>query len=203
MRLRKGIILALVAVSSAAFATYGTGFFAPAVEDKGDVYQPETGAIIYDKGEEKFYGRTHTGAWVGLATTGQYLATTSSVKTPTASANYMQMTGNSVTLTPGSWRLSGFGDFDNNGSVGYTYVNLDWSTVNGADNGTGPTYPTIEAGNVFTDNTYASLNKIHMVTPTVRMTVATDTTIYLVPYASMTTPANARVTVKIYAERVQ
>lgn len=136
----------------------------------------------------------------------EFLAATSSVKTPGASGDWMLMTGNSIILTPGSWLLNGNIFFGESGSAVYTLIQGLWATANGADTSSKPAEPTLDAGGTTSDGTFmftGSPNARILVMNTVRITVTSNTTIFLVPRASMTTAANSRVTANIFAERIQ
>lgn len=137
---------------------------------------------------------------------GVYLAATSSVKTPSASNNYLQMTGNSIVLTPGSWMLSGQINYSNGGvSPSWSILTAQWCTANGADTSSQPTLLTLDAG--FTNGqSYTEAGgagNFYLDLASVRVTVSSDTTIYLVPYETVVTAANGRVTTYIYAERIK
>lgn len=128
-----------------------------------------------------------------------FLAATSSVFTPPAASSgtpYV-MTGNSITLTPGSWMINGSGNFGNAVTTGYVNVNLGWSTANGAF-----TAPTVEAGFYINQYAGAGLDVIGISANTIRMTVTSSTTIFLVANIGATSTQNARITTYIYAERL-
>lgn len=129
-----------------------------------------------------------------------FLAATSSTKTPTSNT-YMQMTGNSVTLTAGSWLISGGVNFAASGAPLYTDLFCGWFAANGADSGSSPTAATLDAG-LYQAEVVLGVNNMLMVAQTIRVTVAVNTAIYLVPYATMGAAANARVTAYVYAERM-
>lgn len=142
---------------------------------------------------------------LGLAN--EYLSATSSTKTPGASGRYLQMTGNSIDLTPGTWVLNGVGRFRASGGTAlYDYLLVIWMLANGADSAVEPTNITPQAGSdrMGIGGVAATLDfsEADISAPTIRYTVATTTTVYLVPYCEMTTAANARVTTYIYAERI-
>ena len=139
----------------------------------------------------------------------EYLSTTSSVKTPTASDRYHQLTGNSLTLTPGTWRLTGSVQFSTSGGAA-TYSNLQcgWFGANGADTNVAPAALSTVATVISSDLTltfystgFGDASSWPVKQALVRVTA--PTTVYLVSYALMTTAANARVTVYANAERLQ
>ena len=41
----------------------GLGFVAPAIIGKGNIFQPQTGEIVYDQIDSTFYGHDHNGQW--------------------------------------------------------------------------------------------------------------------------------------------
>lgn len=45
---------------------FAVGFFAPAVNGRSNVYEPETGAIVYDQSDSSFWGYNHASQWVSL-----------------------------------------------------------------------------------------------------------------------------------------
>jgi hypothetical protein len=121
-----------------------------------------------------------------------------------ASTAWLGLTGNSVSLTAGKWLLSGILDFSNNGvSPSYTEFEARWASANGPGNSTPPAQTTVEAG---TQDLYLQLGatvsygRIPMTT--IRVGLASTTTIYLVPYFVASSAANARITTYIYAEQL-
>lgn len=133
----------------------------------------------------------------------EYTSVTSSIKTPAASAQYMAMTGNSIVVPTGQeWELNGSVTFLNSGaSPGYTSYYVDFFTANGADSGSQPTNITPLAGLATAQLeaiTSQAVLRVH--TGTVRVGAGTY---YLVPFAGMSTPSNARVTAYINARRVK
>lgn len=139
-----------------------------------------------------------------------FLATTSSVKTPTGSNTYCQMTNGSVTLTAGSWILSGSVLWDSSGgSPGYTgsACGFLWAGGNGADTSSAPTtiasVATVDAGDV-TLRQYSPISTggEEKQTNLIRVTVTGNTPIYLIPYVNAVTTANARISTYILAQKV-
>lgn len=131
-----------------------------------------------------------------------YIAATSSVFTPAAASSntFYTLTGNSITLTPGSWMVSGTVNFGNGGSSpSFTNAVCGWSSANGAF-----TALTVDAGGAATTSQAAggSLATINMNASTIRITVSANTTIFLVPLINATTTDNARITTYIYAEKL-
>lgn len=139
---------------------------------------------------------------------------TSSVKTPSASANWNLMTGNSVVLSPGTWRLFGTALFSNNGTTpAYSFMAIGFYGANGADSGVEPTLLSATAGvtvlsvgagvNFFTMPTSTAQFDGMWSPPPVIVRLTQPVTVYMVPRAGMTTAANARITVYLNAERLQ
>lgn len=137
----------------------------------------------------------------------------SSTKTPTASGNWQQFTGNSITLTAGTWVL--YGKIIANSTGGdpaFSNIQGKWATANGDDTSSTPTSITVIAGDVLSQNNWvASLNTgsnnwpMDLNMPEVRVTIAAGdaTAIYLDVLASMTTASQARLTAKLWANRIR
>lgn len=142
----------------------------------------------------------------------ELLTATSSVKTPSATNNYHQLTGNSLTLTPGTWRLYGQAFFNSSGSVTYASTGLGFYGANGADTSSTPALLSAVSGLTVLSAT-GSDNANFMKTssndsgilpaPMITVRCTASCTVYLVTYATMTTAANARITVYANAERLQ
>jgi hypothetical protein len=119
------------------------------------------------------------------------------------SGEYPLMTGNVITLTPGSWTLSGSFDLSNGGSSpAYTQSQVRWSTVNGDNTTTLPSGASLDAGIAFKTDNHASAASAVVNAQPVRVTVTTATTIYLNCKTTATTIANASLTAYLFAERV-
>jgi len=142
---------------------------------------------------------------------------TSSQKTPSATNHYHSHTGNSLTLTTGTWRLFGKAIFEPSGTPAYTGCFTGWYGANGADSSSAPTALSAVTGltivsstgtsaQVLTgwNNTSASFTDcyINAQDMIVRCSAATCV-VYLDTYASMTTAGSARITVYPNAERLQ
>lgn len=130
----------------------------------------------------------------------QFLSANSAQFTPGAgsSGTYYTLSGNSVTLTPGSWQLHGGAIFTNNGTTpAYTSVILAYSTANGANTG-----PSLDAGLNLVELPQPANSESFVQASICRITVTTNTTIFLVPQIQATVTANARITINIYAELV-
>lgn len=140
----------------------------------------------------------------------ELLTATSSVKTPSATNNYHQLTGNSLTLTPGTWKIFGNVLWGASGTPSYTDGLVGWYGANGADTSSAPAtalsavsgLTIISASNpyVYQSNTVANAS---MNAPTLIVRCTQSCTIYLVTYAQMSTASAARITVYANAERLQ
>jgi hypothetical protein len=137
---------------------------------------------------------------------------TSSVKTPSATNNYHALTGNSIQLDPGTWELTGYGHFSNGGTTpNFTQIALGWFAANGGDSSSVPTLLST-VGTVLTSNPSSNID-VNNTSPNISsniertgktvVRVTQPVTVYLVSYATMTTAANARITVYANAERKQ
>jgi hypothetical protein len=144
----------------------------------------------------------------------ELLTTTSGSKTPSATNNYHALTTNSLTLTAGTWRLFGSGNFSNGGTTpAYANAGLLWASANGADSSSVPAALSSTTGltvlSVDNSNNKSSYGSAGMADPPLipaPMTIvrcSSSCTVYLVSYATMTTAANARITVYANAERLQ
>lgn len=144
------------------------------------------------------------------------VSSTSSVKTPAASNNYHALTGNSVSLTAGTWRILSSALFTNNGTTPtYTLCALGIYSSNGADSGTVPTllsatsnltlnstypiYPTLGLNTLLSSLTATD---IVISSQEITVTVTATVTLYVVTYSNQTTSANARITGYITAQRI-
>lgn len=141
-----------------------------------------------------------------------YKAASTDTKTPAGSSNYHQMTNNSITLTPGIWTLYHRAAFDNSGSPVYSDAFYTLTTANGADSGSEPA--NINAsGSITILSTYSGGNRLGRIVPStasqdvttdmpIRIRVTAAVTIYIVPFSSQTTSAQARIWASLWAERV-
>lgn len=130
---------------------------------------------------------------------------TSSTKIPSGTGHYHALTGNSITLGPGTYRLLGSCEFSASGAPGYTNVGCGWFAANGADDGvipsplTGMADVTVNTSGVYTDvQTFFTPRPDYGngPVPEVEVTVmGSSATFYLVTYAALTTAANARIKV--------
>lgn len=142
----------------------------------------------------------------GVVRNDEFISLTSDTKTPLATGDWLQMTNNSITLTPGTWRIDGVIDFNNSaGTADYTQTLGKWASVNGNDTSTDPTATTVEAGLDTGGSTLSSavIEDSKMSMPTIRKTVGNEEILYLVPRVQLSTPSDGRVTTYIYAERIK
>lgn len=138
----------------------------------------------------------------------EYITTTSSFRDTSGLDNvYYQLVGNSITLSPGEWIIHGSVNFTNTGAdPQYTNMISLWASTNGTDTLTTPSVipsPDVDTTGISLNNSSATVNQWQSVMPTFRKTVTSNETIYIVPYAKMSAPANGRIFVTIYAERIK
>ncbi len=134
---------------------------------------------------------------------------TSSVKTPSGSAQYHALTGNSIVLPAGTWELSGTAKFDNNGSTPtYSTVGVVWASGNGTDSITTPTALTGVTVLSAAASDYARFSAARsdieygFAAPNLVVRVASSATVYLVSFSAQTTSSNARVSTYLTARKV-
>lgn len=143
----------------------------------------------------------------------EIVSTSSSTKTPSATAHFHQHTGNGLTLTPGTWKLMGEVVFSFvSSNPAYTNSQALWAGANGADSGTAPaTLASLAGVTVLSAQSdyprmtlrTAGVDSQNLVPPTVIIRVTETSTVYLDTYADLTTAANARITVHATAERIK
>ena len=128
----------------------------------------------------------------------------SSEETPPNADSWFSFVGNSAKPTPGLWRLSGWGKYDNSGgSPIYSVVRLSWGTANGIDTTSEPTRLTVTPQTQDSVQTVSASAESFMSSPTVLREVTASADIFLNSRAAMTTEANARITMYILMERVK
>lgn len=154
-----------------------------------------------------------------LATFGTYgqfqiIPATSSTKTPSASGDFHALSGNSINLPVGTWKLKSQGSFLNSGaSPSYTILRMGWYAANGADSSAQPALLSSIPGltilsayapavDQFYEETSAIANRIDDGYDLI-VQCTQPCTVYLVTNTSQSTSANARVTVYGTAERLQ
>jgi len=138
---------------------------------------------------------------------------TSGTKTAGATNNYHQLTTNSITITAGTWELSGSATFFNSGgSPLYTDTGVGFYSANGADTSSTPTALSA-AANLTMESSYpasngsylnasATFDAMYMPLQNVIVTVSASVTVYIVTYSSQTTSANTRITAYMTARRL-
>lgn len=163
----------------------------------------------------KSAGGTSAPTWAALTSTN--LVTNATATTALSASNvYHQWTsGNSLSLTTGTWDLQGLVDFNNTGVAAYTYREIGWFGANGAGTGTTPTKLSATANITLvspaSDTNLAGVENRGSVTtldflgtciaPVVRITCAATVTVYLNTYATCVA-ANTGVTVYCSARQV-
>jgi hypothetical protein len=165
------------------------------------------GRILATQATAGTWATAPTNVVVGsVSTPREYKSFTSSTKTPAANNHWLSMTGASLVITPGTWILGGSVLFSNSGtSPAYAQVGSAWCTANGADSTSIPSTPTLDAGRTPSHMSLSSTSATidyWFNAAVCRITVTVATTLYLVPYVSLTTAANARVISYGWAERV-
>ena len=132
----------------------------------------------------------------------EYLSAYSATFTPGATGLWHGLTGNSVLLTPGVWLLNGAGSFGVSGPAVYSNTIIRWAVANGNNTSTAPAALPVDAG--YQDMGHASYPTDFQTysAMSVRVTITTPTTVYLVPFSAEDTPGNARINVSIYAQRL-
>ena len=137
----------------------------------------------------------------------QFLTSESDVFTPPGTGIYCQMTGNSLTIPPGEWRVQATFDFQasgGNANFGATQGLITLANGNNSNTPTPPLVP-IQAGvngnwDWYTQD--SNFMKAFRFDKIVRVKFTTPTTIYAVPLVNIVTPGNARIKTHIWAERL-
>lgn len=138
---------------------------------------------------------------------------TSSVKTPSGTGHYHQLTGNSYSIGPGTWDFWGSVFFNSSGgSAGYTNQGVGFFGANGGDSSSTPagigTLPGCSINSAYGGGIdlipYMDLTANNFINAArVRVTCTQSATIYMVTYSNQSTSANARVTVFGNVERIK
>lgn len=141
---------------------------------------------------------------------GEVLAGASNSKTATATDRYPAFTGNSLTLTPGTWELFGNIYFTNGGvSPSYTTCSILWGAANGADTNVSPadisTAANLTVLSVAQNFMGAGANAANncVPAPSYVVRVTASVTIYLDAYVTLGTAANSRLFTYQNAKRIQ
>lgn len=144
----------------------------------------------------------------------EILNATSSVFTPPASNYWYQLSGNSIVLKAGrTYDVSGRISFLNNGiAPTYSQLNSGLFLANGNNTNTAPALLSsssniqiLSATDARADGFFGGVtfqNYATIDSTNVRIRAIVDTTIYLVPYGAMSTPANARIVARLTAREV-
>jgi hypothetical protein len=139
---------------------------------------------------------------------------TSSVKTPSATNHYHQLTGNGLTLGPGTWELMPVKAlFSYSGSPTYSSAVIGWYGGNGTDTSSAPTALSSVSGvtvltgsgnaRTFITPLTASTQTFEISSGSIIIKTTEEITVYAVTYAQMTTASAARITVYPQAKRLQ
>ena len=128
----------------------------------------------------------------------ELLSATSATLTP-AGNGFQTLTGNSIELGAGSWRIITKVRFSNSGTPTYTEMQAVISTVNGAN-----TPPTLDSGTNDAGFRFTSGNSdLYVMSLGVcTLTTTTPLTIFIVPFITAGTPGDGRITGYIDAERI-
>lgn len=181
-------------------------FVAPSVFDVSTVDPAEVGQIAYDTSDDQFKGYDATGNWVQLTPVAPqapvFHTATSSTRSGATAGHWLSMSGNSLTLEPGSWVLTGSIRF--NGSAGFLQVAGYYRSGQGTDSTSAPAGISAETGRTGYDQILSVARAEHeLMMPTTRITVTTPTTIYLVPVVwSANSPGASSITTYFYAQKL-
>lgn len=136
----------------------------------------------------------------------------SSTKTPTASGNWSQMTTNSIIIQPGDWIFHAQFTFGQSGGAAtYSAMLGGLRSANGADTGVAPTALSSTTGVTILGNGASDvMTRLDGVASTnfvgegsVVLRTDRTLTVFAVPFAAMTTAANARITAVMWCYRLR
>lgn len=181
-------------------------FVAPVVAGESDVADKQVGQIVFDASANLFKGRVTDGSWVAMNGAAATAANSSAIQPASPGKWYgTGSDGNWITLGVGTWNIYGSVYFTyNTSSAIYNSVASQWSTAPGNGNVSPPTAVSVSAGNTSAAMDPSPANTISLISPTIQLTVTSGTqTIYLVPYANMTTATNARIYTNVFATRIK
>lgn len=146
------------------------------------------------------------------------MSTISSLKTPSGTPHFHALTGNSLTLPPGTWEFTGGGDFTCvTSSAAIAAVAVGFFGANGGDANAVPAAISSLSGVTVLSTVSPSGNLVYhfpasgtavgavstLAAPTtIIKTTAATTTVYVVTYSAQTTSANARATGFMTAKRL-
>jgi len=142
----------------------------------------------------------------------EILSAESAEKSGITSATWLQMSGNSLPLTPGIWRLAPAEiNFSQTGAMTYTRCLGAWRSANGDDTATAPTslqgsgaISVLSSNNGgWIDQRNLSTGVLRLLTPEYIVRVNAPVSVFACPFAEATgTLANARVSARFHAERI-
>lgn len=136
----------------------------------------------------------------------EYQAATGTTKTPNGSGQFMLIASdtNSLTITPGEWEFSGGINFDSVSPPLYALGASGWYSANGANDASEPAFVTdMIAGFYSSLYPLSSASQAKISAQTIRVRATVTQKVFLVPYATMTSPTDARVTTYVYAKRIR
>ena len=198
----------------------GTNNSSLAVANGGVVYTDGSKLVNTGAGTSGQYLKSNgAGAptWVSPGvTTLTTITAASNTKTPTASGNFSNMTNGALALTVGTWEIDGFVYFSNGGAVPpFIIMSADYFAANGADSGSSPaalstisasltvnSVPSAASFGRVAISSGSNVSEYNLVVPKIIVTVTSNVSIYLVPFAVMTTAANARINTYVNARRI-
>lgn len=133
-----------------------------------------------------------------------YTADSQLLATPSG-VYWYELTGNSLTLPPGTWQLTGCAQFSGATSGWVSDLNARWATENGGNQlvGNPPAILPVLSGNPETTYPFGTATDTHQLpTNLVIFKNAAPATVYLVPGGSLNTPANGVVAAFLTAIRL-
>lgn len=163
----------------------------------------------------------HTNDWIRIVSDGanwsivsrgfekSYLSAASSTTAATSSGAYVALTGNSVTLTPGVWVVTGLSYHNRTGGTNnMTGFETRWSEASNSFSTIGAAgFMTLQAGGVDGSwlglNTAQDIDRFLLPVQSIRILVTTSDILYLNSIVTATTPGNFTAHTKIYAERIE
>lgn len=161
---------------------------------------------------------TFTPTFTPTATPVDYIFQTSATAVPTQTNSYVLMSGNSVTLTAGTWELGGVvGSGSTVAAVTIVSLSYSWSTVNGDNTGTVPAtvvtggnitykggvvFPTYSTNGSFISPGNTTANAFQTVVPELRIALSATTTIFLDAFVNyLGARGNVQMQTSIWASR--
>lgn len=122
-----------------------------------------------------------------------------------ASGEYAQMTGNSITLVPGTWELQGLIIIRGGTSTGRTFYYAAWGASNGNNTTSAPTGLTFDqgGGDLYIEFASDQLDDLNVLMTQPILTITTETTVYLVPRAAFSSAGTGTFNVNLSAKRLK